>query len=423
MLKKITLPNGLRAVLVPTPGPAATALILVGTGSEYEAARVNGVSHFLEHMVFKGTHKRPRAGQISEELDALGAAYNAFTSQEYTGYWAKAASRKLPQLLELIADLYLDPTFDAKEIEKERGVIIEEINMYEDMPMRKVQEDFIELLYGSHQPAGRSIAGKKEIILKLKRRDFVEYRDSHYSPKNTVVVLAGDFEPDRAAKLVRSLFAKVPGKKVPKKPSPKESQRTPAVRLAYKKSDQSHLVLGVRAFSMFDPRRHALELMAHLLGGGMSSRLFHRIREELGAAYYVRAEASMGLDHGYLAIAAGVNHPKLAEVTEAILEECAKLVRAPAPEAELRRVKDHLLGTFLLSLETSDEIAGFYAEQELIKRKMLSPAEVSKRIEAVQAQDIQKLAGEIFKDAALNLAVIGPLKETRALRALLRFPK
>lgn len=422
MVKKLTLPNGLRIVLAPAPGPAATALILVGTGSEYEAARVNGISHFLEHMVFKGTKKRPRAGMISEELDALGAVYNAFTGQEYTGYWAKAASHKLPQLLELIADLYLDPTFDAKEIEKERGVIIEEINMYEDMPMRKVQDDFLELLYGD-QPAGRNIAGKKEIILGLKRGDFTRYRDSHYSPKNTVVVLAGNFQADRAAKLAKSLFSKVPGGKAPKKSGPKESQRSPAVRLAYKKSDQSHLVLGVRAFSMFDPRRHALELMSHLLGGGMSSRLFHRIREELGAAYYVRSEASLALDHGSFTISAGVNNPKLSIVVQAILEECAKLTRELAPTGELRRVKDHLLGTFMLGLETSDEMANFYGDQELLKRKMLSPQEVAARIEAVRAEDIQRLAIEIFKDASLNLAVIGPLKDPRPLKALLHFPK
>lgn len=422
MVKKFTLSNGLRVVLAPAPGPAATALILVGTGSEYEAKRVGGISHFLEHMVFKGTEKRPRAGMISEELDALGAAYNAFTSQEYTGYWAKAAGHKLPQLLELIADLYLNPTFDAKEIEKERGVIIEEINMYEDMPMRKVQEDFAELLYGD-QPAGRNIAGKKEIILKLKRKDFVEYRDAHYSPKNTVVVIAGNFPMARAAKLAKTLFSRAPGKKAPRKSGPKESQNVPAVRLTYKKSDQSHLVLGVRAFSMFDKRRHTLELMAHLLGGGMSSRLFHRIREELGAAYYVRAETSLSLEHGYLAISAGVNNPKLAEVTQAILAECSRLVREPVPADELRRVKDHLLGTFLLGLETSDEIAGFYGDQELMKRKMLSPSEVSARVEAVRAEDIQKLAREIFKDRSLNLAVIGPLKDSRPLKALLHFPK
>jgi len=421
-MKKLTLKNGLRVVLAPAPGPAATVLILVGTGSEYEAKRVNGISHFLEHMVFKGTKKRPRPGMISEELDALGAAYNAFTSQEYTGYWAKAASRKLPQLMELIADLYLDPMFDAKEIEKERGVIIEEINMYEDMPMRKVQEVFAELLYGD-QPAGWNIAGKKEVVAKMKRQDFVKYRDAHYSPKNTVVVVAGNFSPAATEKKLRALFSVVPGKKIPKKSGPKEIQRASAVRLSYKKSDQSHLVLGVRTFSMFDPRRHTLELMAHLLGGGMSSRLFHRIREELGAAYYVRASTSLFLDHGTLEIAAGANNPKLEEVVRAILEECSRLVREPVPADELRRVKDHLLGTFLLGLETSDEMAGFYGDQELMKRKMLSPNELAARIEAVRAKDIQKLAAQIFKNASLNLAVIGPQKDPRSLKTLLHFPK
>lgn len=422
MVKKFTLKNGLRVVLAPSSGPAATALILVGTGSEYESKRVNGISHFLEHMVFKGTKKRPRAGMISQELDALGATYNAFTSQEYTGYWAKATKRKLPQILELIADLYLNPTFDSKEIEKERGVIIEEINMYEDMPMRRVQEVFSDLLYGD-QPAGWNVAGTKEIVARMRRSDFVKYRETNYSSKNTVVVVAGSFSAPLVEKQLRSLFKSVPGRKLPKKSAPKEIQKAPALRLAYKKSDQSHLVLGVRTFSTFDKRRYSLGLMAHLLGGGMSSRLFHRIREELGAAYYVRASTSLYLDHGTLEISAGANHPKLPEVIQAILAECARLIYEPVPEAELRRTKDHLLGIFLLGLETSDEMAGFYGDQELMKRKIVSPEEISARIEAVQADDIQKLAGEIFKDASLNMAVIGPLRNPKPLKAILHFPK
>ena len=421
-MQKLTLPNGVRVILVPAPGVASTALILVGTGSEYEAARVNGISHFLEHMVFKGTAKRPRPGMIAEELDALGAEYNAFTSQEYTGYWAKAANRKLPEVLALVADLYADPLFDAKEIEKERGVIIEEINMYEDMPMRKVHDVFTELLYGD-QPAGWDVAGKKEIVSRLRRDDFVRYRDTHYGPKNTVVVVSGDFDPARIRPLVRKLFGGLRGAPAPKKRGPKESQEGPAVRAVLKKSDQSHLVLGVRAFPLFDPRRHTLGVMAHLLGGGMSSRLFHRIREQMGAAYYVRAESALFLDHGFFAVSAGVNHPKLAEVVRAILEECARVAKEPVPVKELRRVKDHLLGTFLLGLETSDELGGFYGEQELLRRKTVSPKEVSARVEAVTAGDIRRLAATLFRDRALNLAVIGPQKDPKPLRALLHFPK
>jgi predicted Zn-dependent peptidase len=181
--------------------------------------------------------------------------------------------------------------------------------------------------------------------------------------------------------------------------------------------------LGVRAFSIFDKRRHTLELLGHLLGGGMSSRLFHRIREEMGAAYYVRAETSLFLDHGFFAVSAGVNHPKLAEVIRAILQECARLAHEPVPAAELRKTKDHLLGTFMLGLETSDELAGFYAEQELFRRKTTSPREVAARIEAVRAKDIQDLAREIFRDRSLNLTVIGPLRDPHPLQRLLHFPK
>src|SRR5271154_2443035 len=191
--KKIILPNGLRVVLVPQASSlAASVLILVEAGSEYETKRVNGVSHFLEHMTFKGTTNRPRAGMIAEELAALGAQSNAFTAQEYTGYWAKSESKKLPKILEIVSDLYLNPVFNPEEIEKERGVIIEEINMYEDTPTRRVQEIFASLLYGD-QPAGWDIGGQKEIIHTLQKKDFVKYRDERYVASGTLVVVAGKF--------------------------------------------------------------------------------------------------------------------------------------------------------------------------------------------------------------------------------------
>ncbi len=419
-MKKIILANGLRLVLVPSKTVAITVLVLVEAGSEYETKKWNGLSHFLEHMNFKGTAKRPKPGMISEELDALGAEYNAFTGQEFTGYWAKAENRKLPELFELVSDLYLNPTLDAAEIEKERGVIIEEIHMYEDTPRRSVHDLFQELLYGD-QPAGWNIAGTEKIVRKFTRDDFVRYRDSRYVAPKTVVVVAGSFKERDIRKWTADMFGSLPKKNVSQKPRVKESQRLPALRLRHKKSDQSHMVLGVRTFSMFDKRRHALGVLAHALGGGMSSRLFKRVREELGAAYYIGAASDLSLDHGSLTISAGVNHAKFYEVTEAILEECARFKRELVPASELRRVKDHLVGGFMIGLETSDELATFYGGQEILAKKIISPEEAVRRVMRVTSRDIQNVAKFVFKDNRLNLACIGPFTDTKRIKKELSF--
>ncbi len=419
MLKKIILPNGLRLLLIPQPkSVAATALVLVSAGSEYETKNINGLSHFLEHMMFKGTEKRPKPSQIAEELDSMGARYNAFTDQEYTGYWAKAEAHKLPQILELVSDLYLHPIFDPAEIKKESGVIVEEINMYEDMPMEKVNEVFGELLYGD-QPAGWSVAGTKNTVKKLTREDFLSYRSKHYVGPATVVAIAGKFNPAKTERDVRKLFGSLSKKAKAVKPRTKESQSRPRVKLSFKESDQSHLILGVRAFSVFHPKKYPLEILGSVLGGGMSSRLFKRVREEMGAAYYIRAGEELSLDHGVFAVSSGVNHGKLEIVIKAILEEMDRLRREPVSKEELRRVKDHLIGNFLISLETSDRIASYYGADELILGKQEHPETVVKKVEAVSSGDIQAVARQIFRDKALNLALVGPHKTDKHLRKLL----
>lgn len=419
-MKKITLPNGLRLVLVPSKTVATTVLVLVEAGSEYETKRWNGLSHFLEHMNFKGTVKRPRSGMISEELDALGAEYNAFTSQEFTGYWAKAENRKLRELFELVSDLYLHPIFDEAEIAKERGVIIEEINMYKDTPRRSVQDLFLELLYGD-QPAGWNIAGTEEIVRKLSKKDFVAYRSARYVAPKTAVIVAGSFNEREVRKWTTELFGSLPKKSAPAKPKVKALQSAPRTRMQYKQSDQSHIVLGVRAFSMFDKRRYALQVLAHALGGGMSSRLFKKVRDELGAAYYVRADDDLSLDHGFLSVSAGINHAKLREVIKAILGECRRFVDEEIPPAEFRRVKDHLVGGFLIGLETSDALATFYGAQEILAKKVVSPEEAIKRITRVTPEDVRRVATFVFQDKKLNLAGIGPQKASRDIDRILTF--
>ncbi|MCL5004669.1 MAG: insulinase family protein [Patescibacteria group bacterium] len=410
---KITLKNGLRIITAPKQDSLATTfLVLVEAGSKYETKEINGISHFLEHMCFKGTKKRPRAIDISSELDSIGANYNAFTGQEYTGYFAKARPENFNIILDVVSDIYLNQVFKPEEINKERGVIVEEINMYEDLPMRRVQELFTSLLYGD-QPAGWDIAGRKEVIKKINREDFLKYRQEHYLPQSTIIIVAGKFPDQKGGEKkvvaeIEKTFSKIKtGEKISKIKTI-EKQEKPEILVKQKKTDQTHLVLGVRAFDIFDKRKYALEVLADVLGGGMSSRLFQKIREEMGAAYYVRAEADLLSDHGFLAAAAGIDNNKIEQVIKAILQEFKKMAKKKVDKKELQRAKDHLVGHLVLGLETSDALAGFYGGQEIVMKKMVSPEELVKKIQAVKAEEIQAVARDIFQNNKLNLAVIGP---------------
>ena len=418
---KILLKNNLRVISVPMADALTTTiLILDEAGSEYETRKNNGVSHFLEHMCFKGTEKRLSSLDITSELDAVGAAYNAFTSNQYTGYYAKVQPKYFDEILDIISDIYLNPVFNQREIEKERGVIIEEINMYEDLPMRRVQEFFTNLLYGD-QPAGWDIAGKKEIIRRINRNDFIEYQKNHYLGKSTTVVVTGNFNEKEAVKKIESAFSGIrTGKKVQKLKTV-ESQKSPRIFLKMKETDQAHLVVGVRAFDIFDKRKYAIDLLADILGGGMSSRLFQKIREEMGAAYYVKVEADLLSDHGFLTVSAGVDNNKVSEAIKAVVEEFERLVKEPIEKEELQRVKDRCVGGLIMGLETSDQLAGFYGGQEIITKKIVSPEETIKKIQAVKVEEISAVAKDIFKNNKLNLAIIGPFKEKPRFEQILKF--
>lgn len=418
--KKTVLENGLRIITSPhLDNPAVTILVLVEAGSEYETKEINGLSHFLEHLCFKGTKKRPKAIDIAGELDGIGALYNAFTGQEFTGYFAKAQARHFDKILDVVSDIYLNSVFNSAEIDKEKGVIIEEINMYEDLPMARVYYLFQELLYGD-QPAGWNIIGQKEIIRTLTRKDFINYRKKHYLAGNTIVVVAGAINEKEAIAKIGDIFAGVSfGGKV-KKIKPEERQEKPELLVKYKESDQTHLILGVRGYGIFDKRRFVVDVIGDILGGGMSSRLFQKIREEMGAAYYVNAGAEFFSDHGYFRASAGVDRQRLSEVIKAITAEFKRLIGEPVSLAELQRVKDHLIGGLMLGLETSDDLARFYGGQEIVERKIMSPQEITKRIQAVTAEEIRGVAEDLFRNECLNLAVIGPIKEEGELREVLK---
>ena len=417
--KRIILGNGLRLILVPQASSfAASVLILVEAGSEYETKRTNGISHFLEHMTFKGTTKRPRPGTIAEELTALGAQHNAFTSEEFTGYWAKSDARKLPRVLDIISDLYLNPILAPEEIEKEKGVIVEEINMYEDTPTQKVHDIFSALLYGD-QPAGWDVTGTKENVRRFTREDLVRYREGRYSASGTVVVVSGKMNEKAVIAAVKSSFGGLPRRRIVSKGPTREHQTKPQALVKFKASDQGHLVLGFRAFDLFDKRKHALRVLADILGGSMSSRLFKKVRDELGAAYYIGAGTDLSLDHGVFAVSAGVDHAKIETVIKAVLEECRKLTRDLVPEAELRRSKDHMIGNVLLGLETADELASFYGTQEILQKTLLPPDELVDRIKKTTAEEVRAVARSVFKNEGLNLAVIGPYRTSAAFKKIL----
>src|SRR3989344_3522717 len=420
MYKKTTLPNGLRIITVPMANTkTVTFLVLVATGSKYETKEINGISHFLEHMTFKGTKKRGTPLAIVEPLDRIGSQYNAFTGQEYTGYYAKAKSRHLDLLLDIVSDITLNPKFKQEEINKERGVIIEEINMYEDNPAKKIGDIWTDLLYGD-QPAGWDTAGKKEIIAKLMHGDFVKYHNDHYVASKTVAVVSGNIEHDNIVHKIKKLFKSISNAKGKDKIPAKESQKNPEIKVFYKKTDQTHIALGVRSYNIFDKRRYAADVLATILGGGMSSRLFQLLRDKMGAAYYVRTFSDESTDTGNLATWAGIDSRRTEEIIKAILEEYKKIRRVRVSAAELAKAKEHLEGSLILGIETSDELASFYGFQEILKREILKPEYVIKKIKDVTSDDILRVAQYILKPEKLNLAIIGPYKHEKQFASLLK---
>lgn len=417
---KKVLQNGLRVLTVPMKdNPTATVLILVEAGSKYETKKINGISHFLEHMCFKGTTARPKAIDISKELDALGSQYNAFTAQEYTGYYAKADARHFAKILDIVSDIYLHSTFPETEMEKEKGVIIEEINMYEDMPNRHVQDLVMKLLYGD-QPAGWNIAGEKKNILNMKRDDFLRYKKAHYVPNSTVLVVAGNVTEREVLREASKIFdAAAKGIKEEKRKI-RESQKKPEILVKFKDTDQTHFVLACRSYDLFSKHSAALAVLGGILGGGMSSRLFQKLREEMGVGYYVRAYQDSYTDHGFFQISAGVDNKRIDEVIRAVLEECRKLREEKVSKEELEKVKEYLIGNMKLSLESSDDIANFVGMEEVLKRDIKTPDQKAAEIRRVTAAEVQAIAREIFHNKSLNLALIGPFKGKTKFRRLLK---
>ena len=421
--KKTTLNNGLRIVTIPMENAnSVTVLILVGTGSKYETKDINGISHFLEHMFFKGTTKRPTTLMISETLDSVGGQYNAFTDKEVTGFWAKVDKKHSDIALDWITDMFLDSKFDEKEMEREKGVIIEEVNMYLDTPMAYVGELFEKLLYGN-TPAGWLVIGEKENILSFNRKKVLDYYKSHYSPSNVIVCVAGAVKQEEIEEKIKNYFKDAKEGSADQKLKVKEQQSEPQILLHYKKTDQTHFCLGVRAYDLFDKRKYALALLSVILGGNMSSRLFIKVRERNGLAYSIHTAASSATDTGYLVTQAGIDHKNLEKAVTLTMQEYADLRDKKINAKELQKAKDYLRGAMSLSLDSSDSQASYYGLQELLEKNMLTPEEKFNKIDEVTAEDIKKVAEDIFVPEKLNLTVIGPFeeKDSERLKQLLKF--
>lgn len=420
MYKKTTLKNGLRFFAVPMKNTkAVTVLVMVGAGSKYETKELNGISHFLEHMFFKGTKNRPTTLKIAETLDRVGGVYNAFTSKEFTGYWAKVDWKHLDLALDWVSDIFLNSKLEGKEIKREKGVIVEEINMYLDTPMSYIGDLWEKLLYDD-QPAGWLTIGEKKNILKLKREHLLDYLENHYSALNTIVCIAGNFNQKEVKKKVEKYFKGLRKKPAKDKPKVIERQGRPQSLIYYKKTDQTHLCLGVRGYNLSQPEKYSQEILTSILGANMSSRLFISIRERKGLCYYIRTSSEYSTDAGYLVTQVGVPHKNVGEVIKLILKEYKNVKTKKVSDQELKKAKDYLRGISTLSLESSDAQASFYSLQELLSRKILTPKEKFAKLDKVTLNDVQKAARDIFRPEKLNLALIGPHKDKLKFQQLLK---
>ncbi len=413
------LKNGIRVILAPMEQTrAVTVLVLVGTGSKYEEERTQGISHFLEHMFFKGTKKRPSKREMAELLDGVGAEFNAFTGQEYTGYYVKVEKTHAPLAIDIVSDILQNPIFPPKEIVLEKNVIFEEINMYADNPMHQIHEHWQKLLYGD-QPAGRDIAGTKEAVGGITRRDLTEYFEKQYRSNNMVVCVAGGFVKDKMRKDITKAFANVRPGDAKGKLAVREYQTKPAAHVVSRASEQTHIMLGVRGYSMSDTRRHALDVLAYVLGGGMSSRLFLSVRDNKGLVYYIRTGSANFTDSGYMVTGAGIDNTRFIDAIKEIMKEYRSVKKNGITQKELKKAKGAMRGRSAIALEESNEVASFLSMGEILQKKIWDLEEEIRLVEKVTVKDVKEVAQDVLTYDKMNIAVLGPQKNTKILRELI----
>ena len=416
---KTVLDNGLRVITSPMPHSRSVCLvILVGAGSCYDSKEQAGISHFAEHLFFKGTEQRPTSKEISQDIEGVGGIINGGTDKELTVFWCKVASSHFPVALDILSDLLLNSCFDSKEIERERMVINEEIKMSLDLPQQRINAITDELLWPD-QPLGREIIGYKETISSITRNQILDHVARRYTPSNTVLSIAGDIQYEEAFTQIEPLFDKWAADQVLTGYVTNDKQTEARLRVEPRDIEQAHLSLAVHGFSHFHPQRFTIDLLNTVLGGGMSSRLFTEIRERRGLAYDIYSYTEHFLNSGSVIIYAGVNPQKIEIAVGAVLEEIS-LIKQGITSSELTRAKELSKGRLYLRLEDSRNVALWNGSQEILTRKILSIDDVISILNAVTIDELNKVAEEILTDSGLNLAITGPIKAEETLRQLLK---
>ncbi len=421
MYQKVTLENGLRLVTAAMPHTRSVSICFyIGAGSRYETDARAGISHFIEHMCFKGTPRRPTSGEICTVIEGVGGILNAGTDKELTIYWCKVAQLHFARALDVLVDILLNSSFDAAEVEKERQVIFEEINMSLDAPPQRVGMLIDELLWPGHA-LGRDIAGSRESVAAINRQQMLEYLAGFYQPGNAVLAIAGDIRHDEVAAAVgRAVAGWKQGKPRPEYAPYREPEKLPRrVIIEHRETEQTQLCLALPGLSITHPDRFKLDLLNIVLGEGMSSRLFTEIRDKLGLAYSIQSYSEHLLDTGAWTIPAGVDAANLRVALSAILRELARL-KETVPEAELAKAKELFKGRILLRMEDSRSVAGWMGGQEILTGRILTEDEVIATTDAITAAEVKRLAGELLVGEKLRLAVVGPVDPDEPLEDLLK---
>jgi len=417
--QKTVLDNGLRLVTTTMPHTRSVSIcVFIGVGSRYESEAQAGVSHFIEHLIFKGTQKRATSKDISVAIEGVGGMLNGGTDRELTVYWVRVAQPHFRLALDVLADILLHSKFDPVDIERERQVIIEEINMSKDSPSQQVNMLIDELLWPGH-PLGRDIAGSKETVTAITRDTMLDYLKSQYLPDNTVVTIAGNIPHRRAVTAVGRALANWTHQQPRPGYSAYEEQPNPRLQVERRDTEQAHLCLAFPGLSLLHPKRYTLDLLNVVLGAGMSSRLFTEIRDKLGLAYSIHSYAEHLLDSGSVTIYAGVEPKNLPVAIKAILEQLAQL-KEPIPEDELSKAKELTKGRLLLAMEDTRSVASWMGGQEILTGRILTVDQVVAIIDAITADELEELARELVIGDHLRLAVVGPVADDEPLEELLK---
>lgn len=419
MYNKTVLDNGLRVITSTMPQSRSVCLVIfVGTGSCYESKEEAGISHFLEHLFFKGTQRRPTSKEITQDIEGVGGLINGGTDKEVTIFWCKVAKPHFSIALDVLSDILLNSRFDNKEIEQERRIISEEINMNMDLPQQRVNMLIDELLW-PEQPLGREVIGYKETVSSLTREQLLAYVARRYMPNNTVVSIAGNIQHEEAIAQIEPLFNRWTAGISQTSYMTNDRQTKARLRIEPKDIEQAHLCLAVHGFSYSHPQRFVLDLLNTVLGSGMSSRLFLEIRERKGLAYDIYSYTDHFLKSGSFGIYAGVDAKKIETAVGAILEEISQ-IKQGITASELTRAKELSKGRLYLRFEDTQNVASWYGSQEILTGRILDIDDVVSIVDAITLDELKEVSREVMTDSGLNLAVTGPIKEEKSLRQLLK---